>query len=324
MSEITIKVNGRCFLEWNELVIQKDLEAMAGCFEFNIVQTSESWPIVAGDKIEIYHANTPLIYGFVDYLSPSLSADDRTIQVAGRDNTCDIIDCSHTGKKREFTGNQDIVSIIRELTKPFGIEVVSEIKPIPRIKTFKIDPGESLFESIERATRKLGIILQPSGDGRLVLTRISQKKKGILLQEGYDFLDCSATYDHQERYSDYILKFYDGRYQALTKTVKDHKVKRYRPLEIVSETPLTLSEAQTKLDWEARVRAARSFDFTATVQGWSHDGKPWLPNTVFSITAPKVGLVDEPLLLRSVDYFFDEDGTTTGLSFGEMEKKSII
>jgi len=141
MAEISIKINDRVFKDWNELTLRKELEAIAGSFEFNAVQTSKILTIGVGHKVEIFIDNMPLIHGYIDYIAPDLRPDDRTIQVVGRDNTCDIIDCTHSGSKREFTGNQSIVAIIEELVKPFGIEVVNQLGESPRIKTLKIDPS---------------------------------------------------------------------------------------------------------------------------------------------------------------------------------------
>ena len=319
MGEIIIKVNGYIFKDWNELTVRKELEAIAGNFEFNAVQTSDSLSIGTGDKVEVFIDNTPLIHGYIDYIAPDLRSNDRSIQVVGRDNTCDLIDCTHSGSKREFTGNQSIVSIISELVKPFGIEVINQLGESPRIKTFKIDPGETLFESIEKATRQLGIILQPSGDGKLLLTKITKDQKGPLLREGYDFLDCFATYNNEERFSDYILKAQDKNNKSFVTRAKDPGIKRYRPLEIVSDIQLEKPEAQKKINWEANIRAARALDVSATVEGWTYDSKPWLPNKIYNINSPKLALYDSPLLLRSIDYYFDSGGTTTNLSFTRQD-----
>ena len=322
MGEIVIKINGYTFQDWNELTVRKELEAIAGNFEFNAVQTSKVLSIGTGDKVEIFINNIPLIHGYIDYIAPDLRQDDRSIQVVGRDNTCDIIDCTHSGSKREFTGNQSIVAIIQELVKLFGIEVVNQLGESPRIKTLKIDPGETLFESIEKATRQLGIILQPSGDGKLLLTKITKDKKGTLLEEGYDFLDCFATYNAEERFSDYILKAQDKNNKSFVAKAKDPDIKRYRPLELISDINLEPAEAQKKINWEANIRAARAVDVSVTMQGWTNHGKPWLPNVIFNITSPKLALYDCPLLLRSIDYYFDSNGTTTNLSFTRSDAYS--
>ena len=319
MSEIAIKINGYTFRDWNELTVRKELEAIAGNFEFNAVQTSKSLAIETGDKTQIFIDNIPLIHGYIDYIAPDLRPDDRTIQVVGRDNTCDLIDCTHSGSKREFTGNQSIVSILEELVKPFGIGIVNQLGKSPRIQTLKIDPGETLFESIEKATRQLGVILQPSGDGKLLLTKITKDQKGSLLREGYDFLDCFATYNAEERFSDYTLKAYDKNHKPFMVRVKDPDIKRYRPLEIVSDVQLEKSEAQKKINWEANIRAARALDVCVSVQGWTYEGKPWMPNTIYNISSPKLALYDRPMLLRSIDYYFDSTGTTTNLSFTRQD-----
>ena len=100
---VKILIKGHEFYDWNELNISKNLESVAGSFQFNMVQTEPNfWPISAGDSIQIFLEKRPILHGFVDFLGPDLSSHDRYITVSGRDNTCDLIDCTHKGQKVSF------------------------------------------------------------------------------------------------------------------------------------------------------------------------------------------------------------------------------
>ncbi len=43
MVDILIKINGWPFTDWNGLLITKDLESVAGTFEFNMISMDPEW-----------------------------------------------------------------------------------------------------------------------------------------------------------------------------------------------------------------------------------------------------------------------------------------
>ena len=314
-NELEIRINGNLFYDWNELSISKDMESLSGSFEFNLVQIEENvWPISNGDKIEIHMGKNNIINGYIEYIGPDLYADDRAIQVVGRDNTCDLIDCTYPGKKTEFTGKQTILDIASELCSSFGISVVSELKSIPTLSNFKIDPGEKVYEALERASRRAGVLFQPSGDGKLVLTQVASEFSGLRFEEGYGLLDAYAVYNDTERFSEYLVKAQDKNNKNVTAKAIDEGISRFRPLELIADSVMTKDEAQKKVDWELAVRVARSLEVSATIQGWSSSANPILPNIIVEIDSPKIRVFSEKLLVKSVDYMFDDDGTTANLT----------
>jgi len=350
MSDISIKVNDKYFRDWNNLLVTKELESVAGSFEFNLVSTGSDWlPLLEGDQIEIFHKRTPLITGFVDYIGPDLDAEDRTIIVSGRDNTCDLVDCTYDGNKTEFKGVHRIDAIARELISQFNMDLVSQLDATPALKNFKYDPGEKIWDALERAASQTGVLFQPSGDGRLLLTMLPDVTESVWLVEGEKLLSCYANYDNSSRFSHYSmiaelpsteketsydpesdpdasagddeLDIADRREvknpQTIIKFARDENVRRYRPLTLIADSKMTPNACQDAINWEMSVRAARAFEASAIVQGWDYNGKPWLPNTIIKVHSPKNEIYELDLLITSVTYTFDEDGTTTSLSLAK-------
>lgn len=347
MSDISVKVKGRFFRDWNNLLVTKELESVAGSFEFNLVSTDSEWfPVMEGDKVEIFYKTTPLITGFVDYIGPDLDSDDRTIIVSGRDNTCDLVDCTYDNKKTEFKGVHRIDSIAKELISQFDMDLITELEAIPALKNFKYDPGEKIWDALERAASQTGVLFQPTGDGRLLLTMLPAEIEPIRLVEGDNLLSCYANYDSSSRFSHYSmiaelpsteeeadhdpeadpdagagddeLDIIDKREVKNPKTIikfaRDENVRRYRPLTLIADSKMTPNACQAAINWEMSVRAARAFEASAIVQGWDFRGKPWLPNKIIKVHSPKNEIYEQDLLITSVTYAFDEDGTTTTLS----------
>lgn len=246
-----------------------------------------------------------------------MSSTERQIEVSGRDNTSDLIDCSHTGSKREFKTKQSVLSVFKEILSQFNIDVKCELLPVPIVENIKIDPGESVFEVLEKIARKLGLILQSSGSGDLVITKISEEYSNIDLRDGIDFLESYSSFNHENCFSHYILKGRDDHHKPIQVELKDGNIKRYRPLEIINSGVISEEEAKKKLKWELTVRQARATEFFASVQGWTINQKPWMPNHIYKICAPSNGIKDELLLLKSCEFYFNEEGTTTELGFSK-------
>ena len=348
MADILIKINGWPFTDWNNLLISKDIESVAGSFEFNLVSKDEEWfPLMEGNQVEILHGKTPVLTGFIDFVGPDLDADDRTIIVSGRDNTGDLVDCTYDGNKTEFVGEQGIDVIATELISQYkdSISLISKLDQVPVLSKFKYDPGEKIWDALERAASEAGVIFQPSGAGDLILTKLASVPEPVKLIEGENILRCYANYDNSARYSHYTiiaelpgtdaptgeeleddpeavpgedeLDRKDRREVTNKKTFMKHafdlNVTRYRPLTIIAESKMTYNAAQMRINWEMAVRSARAFEASVTLFGWSYFDRPWLPNQIITIRSPKNEIYDLKVIIKSVDYSFDEDGTTTTL-----------
>jgi prophage tail gpP-like protein len=191
VADILIKINGWPFTDWNNLLISKDIESVAGSFEFNLVSKDEEWfPLMEGNQVEILHGKTPVLTGFIDFVGPDLDADDRTIIVSGRDNTGDLVDCTYDGNKTEFVGEQGIDVIATELISQYkdSISLISKLDQVPVLSKFKYDPGEKIWEALERAASEAGVIFQPSGGGDLILTKLASVPEPVKLIEGENIL----------------------------------------------------------------------------------------------------------------------------------------
>ena len=350
MSEISVKLNGKYFRDWSNILVTKELETVAGSFEFDLIATESEWfPVLEGDFIEIFHKKTPLITGYIDFIGPDLDSEDRTIIVSGRDNTCDLIDCTYEGNKTEFKGVHRIDTIAEELITQFNISLISELEATPSLKNFKYDPGEKIRDALERAATQTGVLFQPTGDGRLLLTMLPSEREPVRLVEGENILSCYANYDNSARYSHYSLiaelpasekeESYDPESDpeagsgddeldiedrrdvknpsTILRHARDENIRRYKPLTLIADSKMTPAACQDTINWEMSVRAARAFEASATVQGWDYNGMTWLPNKIIRVHSPKNEIYEQDLLITSVTFSFDEDGTLTTLSLAK-------
>jgi prophage tail gpP-like protein len=334
MPELQLLVGGQVHAGWNRIRIHRGLEEISGSFELAV---AERWSadvppleVRAQDACSVRVDGVTLITGRVDRAAIRYDDRNHAVAVAGRDATADLVDCSAEHSKGEWR-NADIAQIARDLAKPFGIAVATAGDVGAPFPVFAIEPGESVFECLERAARQRGVRLLSDGRGGLVVGNAPARSSGAALVEGKNILSLEVANDSSQRYSDYRVlgqqsgtDDVNGAAAAQVKaTSQDAGVQRYRPLVLVDEDQGDIAGFQRRAKWEASVRAARALTATVSVQGWTHAGGLWHPNTLVRLASP-TGRIDRELLVRDVDLVVDERGTTTELVLVPEEAYSLL
>ncbi|MBI9079198.1 MAG: phage tail protein [Pseudodesulfovibrio sp.] len=324
MPDVKLIIGGLEYSGWKEVSVSRSMDAMAGKFDLSL---SDRWqtgaqaiPLYPEQECQLLLDGQPVITGFIDAVMPSFDAGQHGIRVTGRDRTADLVDCSAIHSPGELLG-QDLAQIIRVLCKPFGLDLFASIDVGKAFKTFKLQPGETNFEAIDRACRQRGVL--PSSDvrGRVILASIGSDRADALIQ-GENILKASANHSTYDRFSEYIVT---GQQQgtndtfglaasAVRATAKDEGVLRHRPLQIMAETQATPESARERAGWEANVRAAKSSEVSITVQGWRmSDGRLWQVNAMSRVQSDFLR-VDQDLIIKSVNFSLGSGGTLTSLT----------
>ncbi len=323
--DLILRVNGIDYHGWQSVQVTRSLQAIAGQFQVDYSK-SESKAVYLlslhpGDACTVLLGDTPVITGYIDTLSSHLEGQSKGAQCTGRDKTADLVDASSTHHPDEFRG-LDLAGIARLLTAPFGITVKTQVPVGAPFSVFKLQPGETVFEAIERAARMRGILLISDGLGNLVLTQTGQERAHTPLIQGNNVLSISGQFNHQERFSHYIVKGQQQGWEELTSEqsaevkaqAQDTTVLRHRPLMIFAETVVDQPTAQQRANWEATVRAARSTVISVVVQGWrQQDDSLWAINQRVQVELPTLGIDDEWLITQVTYSLNMSQGTTTAL-----------
>jgi len=331
---LTLRVGGRIFEGWESVSIETGIEQIAGSFQLALTERwpnqLEAWTIPPGEYCEIAIGGEPVISGYVDSASVSYDAAAHGLGVSGRDRTGDIVDCS--APATSFAG-LSFVEIARRLVAPYHITVRDEAgvagKKVPKCA---IQPGESVFQTLETLARQAAVLLVSDGRGALVITRAGKAGEAVdRLIEGENILSASFEHNHGELYSSITIKGqaaaaassnYDlsaaapkGEVKrAPSTTTTNSEVGRHRPLVIVAETEADAKRCQQRAAWEASTREAKSRRLNIAVQGWRQsDGSLWRINQTVSVVSPMLRL-DERWLIAGVSYTLDDGGTTTSLT----------
>lgn len=301
---------------WEELSLSRSIEALAGAFSLKVSELTPL-PIESGDKCELFLLDKKVLTGWVDTVTASAEAENHSIEIAGRDITGDLVDCSAKNESQEF-GNITFKNLIESICKPFGTSVVIKVDGLDPFKKFAL-MQETAWEAIERACRLRGVFANTSVDGEVLIQNYGEVRAGMGLKLGANLLSATATYDLKDRFSE--IKVYgqqpgddetDGKGAAsLEGTARDPNIKRYRPLIVMAESQVNNKVAQSRAEWEVAVRAARGTVFACEVQGWEQEpGRLWAINEIVNCDAPELGVKND-LLIKEIEYKCSGTGGTT-------------
>lgn len=327
MPDVLLTVGGRRYAGWQTVRIRRGIEQIAGAFELTVSERwpgrKTPWPIRPGDACTMAADGTTVITGHVDDVLPGFDATSHSLRVTGRDATGELVDCSAVHPSGTWEA-RTLLQIAGELCQPFGIPVSGpDGKPFRR---FSLQQGETVHEAIERLCRFRGLLPVSDGQGGLVLTTAGTERVPVRLVQDENILAASGRLSNRDRFSRYTVKgqmsgddFTEPeQHAAPSATVDDPGVMRYRPLIVIAEGPGDSGQLKDRARWEAAVRRGRSSLVALTVQGWSHPGGLWQPNTRVIVTSPWLQM-DAEMLIVAVTLVLDEQGTRTELEVCKPE-----
>lgn len=327
MAEVELKINGQFWGGWERVQITRSMEHISGTFNLMLAdrgpdtETRRAFAPFSG--CEVWVDGEVVITGYVD--DPEIEYDESQhgIMLSGRDATGDLVDCSAVGQPGEWS-NVGLSTIITDLCRPFGIPVAAALDTGAVFLKFKIEEGDTVFETIDRACRQRRVLANSDGLGGVVLTRAGSKRAGTALIYGQNIKRGSGKFSSKDRFSHYTLKgqqpsmgdLNDAESSAaVTAQATDPGVPRYRPLVIIADHAGNAAAGQQRVNWEASVRAARSRRVTYTVQGWreTQNGALWSPNTIVPVQDPLLGIAGD-MLIVAVTFIKDIRGSRSALS----------
>lgn len=318
--EVQFLHKGKQYAGWTEVKVTRAMDAIAGAF---VIQLTERWagngripaqltpwPILNGDPCEIRIDGETIINGYVDQFRPSFGPLSHSIEIQGRDKTCDLVDCSAFHQPDQWK-NIGLLEVARILCAPFGVSVRADVDLGEKFSTVKIQQGETVFSALDRLARFRKVILSPDGAGGVVLTRAGQSRAATRLVQGVNILEADANLDTSQRYSLYVVKgqsvaslTLDGETETHAEArVTDTDVTRYRPLVVMAEGGADNASSHDRAVWEANVRLGRSAVARIKVRGWRQgpSGALWSPNLLVPVKSPYLRM-DGDMLIRQVTY----------------------
>jgi prophage tail gpP-like protein len=323
----------------------------------------QAYQLGAGRSAEVRIDNEAVLIGWVDALQTRTSAEAFEVTLAGRDRAGDLVDCAAAPDgPMEYLG-LTALDIARRICQPFGIPVSATADVGQPFARYAFEPEATALEAIEKACRARALLPLSDGLGGLVLTRGGTDAAPDSLHLGVNLVSNDCTEDYSQRFSRYVVKGQaektggskklDGTASdlfapavsapavsalavsspaaaretegtALSASVPDATIRRYRPTVIPARTESSSVTVRDQALWAMRQARGRSLRLSATVTDWrGATGGLWRPNQLVRVVDPSLAL-DCSLLIESVSYRFDANGTVTALTLVGPEAYDLL
>ena len=330
---VTLIVDGFALVGWQDVSVDRSAESAE--ISFTLGATNASWTPEAkrlryGREIEILTApegggqkpgtGDLLCKGYVGGYGAKYGAKVKTITLDGKSKSADAVDCHPVKHKTGRFENKTLLEVANELDEVrCGFTTDQKLTKIPKVQR---QPHDTIYQTVEREARRLGLMLSGQPDGSISITRAGTKRHAgalVLGQSPVEEMDVKIKCD--QKYSKYV-----ARGQKATGTGKDNlrqeetetdsSVTRNRPLLIIPEGDWSKKELKKRLRWERLRRAGFGTTITVTVSTWRDEaGLLWEPGRLMAIVnAPED--IDGDYSLSTVNFRQGlEDGTRATLTF---------
>ena len=313
---ITLKLKGVTYDRWTSASCERDLDEMAGKFEFTLaaLQTDEfgyPYPEIQADTEVVIEVDGQLfLTGAIDKREDTGDSTSYKLVISGRSKTRNAIDSSAEHISGQFN-KQKTGKIVKETLKNLDLGFVDEHSDDEQNVTHRVYESESASRFIRRATREAGKNITDNEKGELVSFKAGSKGQGGALQLGVNIIEYTVSQDWTKRVKKVTAKGQsistDAKYgKAATDNAGeaiDEFVKSARTLRILTDNDQDVKKLKKRALAEVRRRAGQSLAVTIEVHTHTDvsSGKIWTPNTLHQVTIPRADM-EATLLLKSVKF----------------------
>ncbi len=365
MTGLKISIDGQPFSAWTSAEVSRDMEDLSGSFSIELREerTPRALPsstfataraVQPGMPVTISVGREPVLVGYIDNVSPSISEKQARVRITGRDKTGDLVDSDAIGESKvaEFK-NVKLEEVVKRIAKPFGLSVRTEIDTGEPFQRYSIDLAETAHSAIEKGARSRHALILSDGVGGIVLTRTGAKRAPAGITLPGNVLSADGSFDHSGRHSKTIVRGQSERASkersaasldvtadpiavedrtasdgsatererkgtVATGIAEDGEIKRYRPIAYLARSKADQMSAQDEADWRMRTARAKGEQLTYTVHGFGVGGQLWRVNEMTAVDDAFMG-INRDMLISKVTMREDEGGETTSLTVTSPE-----
>jgi prophage tail gpP-like protein len=314
----TIIVGGRRWDDWTNVMVEHRYAEAWPHFKFSSV---ERGPIQfrPGQECAIYLGGVLAIVGVITVRQVAYDANNHGVQLMGKGVTWYASKSSIIDETGDFDG-QTFEQVARKVIAPFGVGVktIGKLNDIP-FQRLQIEPGEKLWDSLERLARPKGVVIGSDHLGNFLLIGEHTDPVEENLVEGVNIksLQCLNTVEHT--HSEYRVGSqspgtddHNGAAASQQQASVPGTAVRYSPLLTSAEQPVwdqseVLDRARNESIWHEGSTGQAS----VTVQGWfRRPGQLWRAGTNVHVYSP-MALLDEVMTIQSCLFSQEGGGGTT-------------
>lgn len=324
---VTLAVDGYALRGWQDVSVDRSMESAE--IAFTLGAANPSWSADAkrlrkGKVVEILtsaaRAPVPpgggdlLCRGYVGGYAAKYGTKLKSVTLDGKSKAADAVDCHPVKHQTGRFQNKTLLEVAQELDEVrCGFKTDQVLKKIAKVQR---QPGDTIFQTVEREARRVGMMLAGEPDGSINITRAGTKRHAgalVLGQSPVEEMEVTLKFD--QKYSLIV-----GRGQRSTGTGKDalrqeeretdRSVGRHRPLLIIPEGDWTKAELKKRLRWERLRRAGFGTTIRVKVNTWRDAaGLLWTPGLLMAlVNEPEE--IDGDYTLSTVNFRQDDGGGT--------------
>jgi prophage tail gpP-like protein len=332
---MNLEVEGTAYEFFTDIAVNLRMDALCREFSFGTTRVAgKGLPFKGGESCRVIDDSETVLTGFIERVDIDYSASSHSIQVAGRDKPADIVD-STLRSTSDFLPPITLKRAAELAIKDIGsdIKVVDLASPEPFKTTIDMvtpEPGEGVFEFLEKLAKKRKVLLTSDADGNLVIARAGDERSAGAIQniagaDDNNVLSSSISYDTTARYYRYTFTS-SLNLVALAKAglvipkdiinqrgyAIDAAVRRSRQLALQPESALAAKDTTARAEWEANVRQSRGKLYSCVVQGFREvpGGNLWSINKLVRVK-DEFADIEGDMRISAVAFSLSENGGST-------------
>lgn len=319
-TKVSLIAGGMTYDAFTRAAVSYAANQAARAFAFTVTDATDPWELqwnfMPGTPVTVTANGHLLVTGYVNRMVPSYDARNHTVEISGTSKGRDSVKSSAEHDKGEFR-NKTILQIAQELDKQ-GVGFRSDIEQ-PNIEYFRLNPMETVFQAVERLTRRHPMLLQGMEDGSINLTKGGTGGENGFLLEGVNILAASAVFDDSDQHSEYKVKGQrvygtDRKSLQIVATDRDTSVKRHLPMHIHQESDIDEETAKKRAKHHKNRQQGESVSATIRTQSWFNSfGQPWKANGLVFVQSRMLKL-SQQMLVKNVSLTQDGSGSFASLS----------
>lgn len=329
---VSLIVDGSALIGWQDVSVDRSMESAE--ISFTLGAANPSWSAEAkrlrnGREVEIRTARGGqpfsgggdlLCKGYVAGYGAKYAPKSKTVTLDGKSKGADAVDCHPVKHKTGRFENKDLLAIAKELDEVrCGFSTDQKLDKLSKVQR---QPGDTIFQTIEREARRAGLMLSGQPDGSIKITRAGTKRHvGALVMGSEPVEEMDVKIKCDGKFSKYVARGQRATGTGddalrLEVTENDASVTRNRPLLILPEGDWSKKELKKRLRWDRLRRASFGNTITVTVSTWRDDaGALWEPGRLMAIVNAEED-IDGDFLLSTANFRQGgEDGTRATLTF---------
>jgi prophage tail gpP-like protein len=330
-NDIQIEVNGIKYTGWERASVTKSIETFCGSFNFiGTFTRGADFPIKVDDECRIFVNEISIINGFVDKINVFENSNTHTLNISGRDKTCDLIDNTlpASNEKDEGLKLPDAPYTLKELTKSilkfYGITNIKVIDPYnlsPIKDKAESTLGEGAEDFLQQYASKKNVLITTDNNGDIIFQRaktdIYETVLSKQINDAQIIKETTANFDNTKRFHIYrvrdqanpmtdIDRLFDRpppQAVNLKGEAIDNEIRKTRIFYLSSDDTSQQEDAHTRAQWESNFRRAQSRSELISAQGFKplFDNGIWETNKLVRINDPASG-INTKMLISSVTF----------------------